>query len=198
MTLAPANSHGSGYPLGLPGAVSPTRYVGGTATVAPTTGTFAVGDFVITADAKVFVCTVAGTPGTWVQVGGGALTTVSNYLTGDVAVSANNTFFDGPSVSLVAGTWFLYGVVSWARTGGAGDGTAKLWDGTNVASTGQARGPSNGVGTSIPVSGVVVVASTTTWKISLATGAQPGVIQATNDQNGTTNKASYLLGVKIG
>lgn len=71
MTFTPPSSHGGGYPLALPGAVSPTRYVGGTATAAPATGTFAVGDYVITADAKVIVCTVAGSPGTWVQAGGG-------------------------------------------------------------------------------------------------------------------------------
>lgn len=65
MALSPANSHGNGYPLGLAGVVSPTRYVGSTASVAPVAGTFAVGDFVITQDGKVLICTVAGTPGTW-------------------------------------------------------------------------------------------------------------------------------------
>lgn len=55
---------------GLTGSVAASRYVGGVATVAPTTGTFAVGDFVIAQNAGLFVCTVAGTPGTWVAVGG--------------------------------------------------------------------------------------------------------------------------------
>src|SRR5438105_9693790 len=54
-------------PTGLTGATQVTRYVGGVATVAPTTGTFAVGDYVISRNGKVFVCTVAGTPGTWVE-----------------------------------------------------------------------------------------------------------------------------------
>lgn len=58
---------------GLTGAVSATRYVGGTATVAPTTGTFAVGDFVVSQNGKMWVCTSAGTPGTWVQVGAGSV-----------------------------------------------------------------------------------------------------------------------------
>lgn len=56
---------------GLTGAVTASRYVGGTATVAPTTGTFAVGDFVISANGATWVCTVAGTPGTWVQMNSG-------------------------------------------------------------------------------------------------------------------------------
>jgi hypothetical protein len=54
-------------PTGLTGAVTASRYVGGTASVAPTTGTFAVGDYVITATGRVWVCTVAGTSGTWVE-----------------------------------------------------------------------------------------------------------------------------------
>jgi hypothetical protein len=49
------------------GAVAATRYVGGTASGAPTTGTFAVGDFVIDQTGIVWVNTVAGTPGTWVD-----------------------------------------------------------------------------------------------------------------------------------
>lgn len=53
--------------VGLTGAVTPSRFVGGTASVAPTTGTFAVNDFVVTSTGRIFVCTVAGTPGTWVE-----------------------------------------------------------------------------------------------------------------------------------
>lgn len=54
-------------PTGLTGATQVTRYVGGVATVAPTTGTFAIGDYVISRNGKIFVCTVAGTPGTWIE-----------------------------------------------------------------------------------------------------------------------------------
>jgi len=64
----------TGQPLGLTGAVSATRYVGGTASVAPTTGTFAVGDFVITQAGGIYICTVAGSPGTWVAVSGSGMT----------------------------------------------------------------------------------------------------------------------------
>jgi hypothetical protein len=67
-------AQGLGKPQALTGAVSATNYVGGTAAVAPTTGTFAVGDFVITQTGKIYICTVAGTPGTWVQSGGGLAT----------------------------------------------------------------------------------------------------------------------------
>lgn len=50
---------------GLTGATSASRYVGATAAGPPTTGTFAVGDFVVTQAGRIWVCTSAGTPGTW-------------------------------------------------------------------------------------------------------------------------------------
>lgn len=69
MTLSPPSSLRGGYPLGLTGATAPARFVGGTATGAPGAGVFHVGDFVVAADGKMFICTVAGEPGTWVEVG---------------------------------------------------------------------------------------------------------------------------------
>lgn len=60
-----------GLPLALTGAVAATRYVGSTTSGAPVSGTFAVGDFIVTQDGSVYICTVAGTPGTWVAVSGG-------------------------------------------------------------------------------------------------------------------------------
>ena len=53
---------------GLPGATAASRHAGATASGAPTTGTFAVGDFVVDQSGNEWVCTVAGTPGTWVAL----------------------------------------------------------------------------------------------------------------------------------
>lgn len=44
---------------------TPTRYVGGTTAGAPTTGTYVAGDFVVSHDGHVYICTTGGTPGTW-------------------------------------------------------------------------------------------------------------------------------------
>ena len=63
-----------GLPLGLAGATAATRYVGATASGAPVAGTFAVGDFVIDQSGSAWVCTVAGSPGTWTQMSGGGMT----------------------------------------------------------------------------------------------------------------------------
>ncbi len=51
---------------GLSGAVAASRYVGATASGAPTSGTFAIGDYVIDQSGLIWICTAAGTPGTWV------------------------------------------------------------------------------------------------------------------------------------
>src|SRR5439155_7616950 len=72
---------------GLTGAVVATRYVGGTASVAPTTGTFALGDWVVSSTGRMWVCTVAGTPGTWVEPASVAFAPLASpTFTGTVSV----------------------------------------------------------------------------------------------------------------
>ena len=67
----------SGLPLLLTGATAATRYVGGTASGAPGSGTFAVGDFVVDQTGTIWICTAAGTPGTWVKGASGAYASAS-------------------------------------------------------------------------------------------------------------------------
>jgi len=50
---------------GLPGATAASRHAGATTSGAPSSGTFAVGDFIMDQSGAMYVCTVAGTPGTW-------------------------------------------------------------------------------------------------------------------------------------
>ena len=81
---------------GLTGATAATRYVGGTTNGAPTSGTFAVGDFIVDQTATIWVCTTAGTPGTW-------WTTISNHavLRSATATAGKNevTIFSGSTAS---------------------------------------------------------------------------------------------------
>lgn len=55
---------------GLTGAANVSRYVGATTGGAPASGTFQVGDMIVDRTGSLWVCTVAGSPGTWAQVGG--------------------------------------------------------------------------------------------------------------------------------
>ncbi len=45
------------------------RFVGGVTGAAPTTGTWVLGDFVVDQTGYLWVCTVAGSPGTWKRIG---------------------------------------------------------------------------------------------------------------------------------
>lgn len=54
-----------------PGASAPTRFVGGTASGPPTSGTFATGDLVVDQTGNVWVCTTGGSPGVWAPGGAG-------------------------------------------------------------------------------------------------------------------------------
>jgi len=62
-----------GMSVGLTGATSPSRHVGATASGAPASGSFLVGDFVIDQSGKIWVCTTTGT------VGSGAAFTLAGY-----------------------------------------------------------------------------------------------------------------------
>ncbi len=68
------------------GAIAASRYAGATASGAPVAGTFAVGDFVIDQTGKIWICTVAGTPGTWVSIG-----TVTGVTAADTSVVVGGT-----------------------------------------------------------------------------------------------------------
>ena len=80
-------SNPPGYPLGLTGATSPTRYVGATVSGAPASGSFNVGDYVIAQNGGMYVCTVAGSPGTWVAVSGQTGPTGPTGATGPVGAT---------------------------------------------------------------------------------------------------------------
>lgn len=76
---------------GLTGAVQASRYVGATTSGAPVAGTFAVGDFIIAENGHIFVCTTAGSPGTWTDVGGSGAPVSSVFTrTGAVVAAAND------------------------------------------------------------------------------------------------------------
>lgn len=70
---------------GITGATTQVRYVGGvTGSTAPVTGTFALGDVVVGTGGVVFICTAAGSPGTFTTVGaaGGAASFRGTMLLG--------------------------------------------------------------------------------------------------------------------
>lgn len=64
----------------LTGATNPSRYVGGTLSGAPTSGTFQSGDTVFGQNGNIWTCTAGGTPGTWAQTAPGNQTVTGGKL----------------------------------------------------------------------------------------------------------------------
>ena len=144
---------------GLTGATSGARFVGATASGAPASGTFKVGDFCIDQTGKIFVCTVAGTSGTWVNVssarsptavptGMQSLTASSdNILTGSVAAFAAGDIEVGTcyewNVQLIktaagVATWSMNVRVGTTAAGTTTDTSIATWtSGTNTAAIDQ-------------------------------------------------------------
>lgn len=106
---------------GLPGAVAPTRYVGGTGSGSPAAGTFSVGDFIIAEDGNVWVCTASGTPGAWTNAGshGNLVTSVMGRTGAVVAVDGDYAGIVATAkTGAVAATRYVGGTASGAPVTG--------------------------------------------------------------------------------
>lgn len=103
---------------GLTGATSGARLVGATTSGAPVSGTFAVGDLIVDQTGKLWVCTGAGTPGSWVQTSG----TMTNPMTTnqDLIVGGTSPAAGSPArLAVGANSQVLTvtgGVVGWANS----------------------------------------------------------------------------------
>ena len=80
------------------------RFVGGIASGAPLGGSYLVGDVVVDRTGKIWICTTAGSPGTWTQVsgsgGGGSSGTTTYSLT--IGTGLSGTSFNGSSAVSIA------------------------------------------------------------------------------------------------
>jgi len=133
--------------------------------------------------------------------GGGSLTSSEASLATDVQMPTSNTWYDGPSVSLAAGTWLINTHTTLARTAT----TAltyfnRLTDGTNHhASSSQYQASVANHTVSIGLSAVITLASTTTIKIQSTSnaGATSVLMKAALLANGSGNNATQITAVKI-
>lgn len=66
-----ADLSGGPFAPSTTGATASTRYVGGTTSGAPSTGTFVAGDWVVDQTGAAWLCLTGGTPGTWTVMGPG-------------------------------------------------------------------------------------------------------------------------------
>jgi hypothetical protein len=195
-------------PSGLTGATAASRYVGATASGAPASGTFALGDFVIDQSGKVWICTTAGTPGTWTQVGitpplttlgdllyenatpalarlAGNTTTTKKFLTqtGTGSVSAApgwNTIVTGDLPAAQHPWQFAVDDPAYGAKGDVQVCTDVSTNGTNVITSATISADPNAVGKRVIVNGGRGLADT----------AMIGVISSVNGTNVTLNTSA--------
>ena len=130
------------------------------------------------------------------------ITTATNALSGDVTMTSANTYYDGPSVSLTAGTWLVVGTVTINQGTSAAFLLARLWDGTTTYASAEHYALTTGASGNyaISISAIVTPGSTTTYKISCATGVTGAKIKAAapNALSTEGNTASHLRAIKVG
>jgi hypothetical protein len=158
----------------------------------------AAGDQALFVDSADHVLKLKNSSGTVSAVSGGSLTSTKTLLGSDVTMTSANTFYDGPSVSLAAGTWLLNGSLQITTTSAGNEVTIKLWDGTTVAASAE-MGLSttyNSTG-SYHISALVSPGTTTSYKLSAAGTGTGNTIAAAAPFNTAGNNASYLTAVKV-
>lgn len=144
------------------------------------------------------VLTAFGGVGIWAPgASGGALTHAVASLGADVALTTAGTFYDGPSLSLAAGTWLALSVVEYLISSASSFLTSRLWDGTTTYAELQTQST---YWTAHALSAIVTLAATTTLKVSATPDTTTGnTMKAKAGYHGAGGTlASYLAAVKIG
>jgi hypothetical protein len=106
---------------GLTGAAA-ARFVGGTTSGPPTTGTFAARDFVIDSAGHLWICTAGGTPGTWVGVTAAGLAATSPSAGVGYAAGAGGSVTQTTSISTAVTINKICGKITLFDAGNIGAG----------------------------------------------------------------------------
>lgn len=156
------------------------------------------------------VCTVAGSPGTWVSLGASAsLTTVDAPCTADATIVNANTATDatGCSASFAAGTWLCTWQMTFqviVATAQAYQHTGRLWDGTTTYSEAQVdctpAASANGFSFCCAGSALIVLGGTTTLKLtgySIRGSSASKIAREVSQNSATSHFPTRLVGVKV-
>jgi hypothetical protein len=133
--------------------------------------------------------------------GGGAISHAENFLTVDRQMPVSSTWYDGPGISLAAGTWLVTGHISFWRTAT----TATIWfgrisDGTNHYASSQAYTTSvAGTGANVALTAVITLAGTTTIKLQGTTSAgnTAALMKAATTANSSGTNATQITAIRL-
>lgn len=120
-------------------------------------------------------------------------------LSGDVTMTNANTWYNGPSLSLGAGTWMLSGAALVLGTTVAQDIVVRISDGTNHYASAQfshGNAVQHAAALSLPRV-VVTLAATTTVKVQAASTAAGCSIKAATTSNGSGNNATWITAERV-
>lgn len=130
--------------------------------------------------------------------GSSVATPVTNQLASDVTCTNANQDYDGPTVTVGAGTWLLIGVVQLYNVTGGNyhQWTARLWDGTTTYASGIMTQYDNSSVVQVTLCWVVSPGGSTTYKMSARCTTAGGTIRRRVENapvGGLGNNASSLV-----
>ena len=141
----------------------------------------------------------------WVDLsasGGGALSSASAALAADVNLTTSNQWYDGPGISLAAGTWLVGATITQVRAATTAETIyGRLSTGTvHYASTQMYHASLNGAGVTMSLNALITLSATTTVKCQCATSAgnANSRMKAATTANGSGNNATLITALKVG
>ena len=131
----------------------------------------------------------------------GTITSLSAALSANVSLTTTATWYNGPSLSLVAGTWLVIGRITHNRSATTAETIyARLGDGTNhYASTQFYHTSVTGTGVVLPLNAVITLDATTTIKLQATSsaGASASTMLAATTANGSGNNATNIIAIRL-
>ncbi len=134
--------------------------------------------------------------------GGSAPDSAEAVLTSPVTIVNANTFYDGPSLSLAAGSYLIEAEADTSSVAATPTGfTIRIYDGTTVHAARLAYNSDNNAngGAHLSCKARVTLGGTTTVKLQVASarGSSDGVILDTAQANGTADKCTRINATTI-
>jgi len=135
------------------------------------------------------------TPG----AGSASLSSGQAFLGADVAMASANTWYNGPSLSLAAGTWLIMASATIGRTATtAGSYNIRISTGTtHYASVQQYHASVANNWAALSCNAVVTLVDTTTIRLQAAGTVASDVLKAATPNSASGNNATGLVAVKI-
>lgn len=129
-----------------------------------------------------------------------AFTTSSSFLSSDVTMTNADTWYDGPTITLAAGTWLIDSTVTVVKgnLSGTNSVTVRISTGTtHYVSSEQAWNTRALAVTSFACSGIITLASSTTIKVQATSQYAGGAIKAQTVYSASGNTATNINAVRI-